>query len=78
MIPHDILTLYSAKMLEYGIAVLFLFLFIPFWRYVQGPAKAPALATATQPHPGRHGRRVVPDPGGPALPPRACVAHGRG
>jgi glycine cleavage system H protein len=47
MIPHDILTLYSAKMLEYGIAVLFLFLFIPFWRYVQGPAKAPALATAS-------------------------------
>lgn len=46
MIPHDILTLYSAKMLEYGIAVLFLVLFIPFWRYVQGPAKAPALAPA--------------------------------
>jgi glycine cleavage system H lipoate-binding protein len=46
MIPHDILTLYSAKMLEYGIAVLFLFLFIPFWRYVQGPAKAPAVAPA--------------------------------
>jgi len=46
MIPHDILTLYSAKMLEYGIAVLFLFLFIPFWRYVQGPAPAPALAPA--------------------------------
>jgi glycine cleavage system H lipoate-binding protein len=33
-------------MLEYGSAVLFHFLFIPFWRYVQGPAKAPALATA--------------------------------
>jgi glycine cleavage system H lipoate-binding protein len=47
MIPHDILTLYSAKMLEYGIAVLFLVLFIPFWRYVQGPAKAPAAAPAT-------------------------------
>src|SRR5512139_742253 len=46
MIPHDILTLYSAKMLEYGIAVMFLLLFIPFWRYVQGPAKAPALAAA--------------------------------
>jgi glycine cleavage system H lipoate-binding protein len=46
MIPHDILTMYSAKMLEYGIAVLFLLVFIPFWRYVQGPAKAPAPATA--------------------------------
>jgi glycine cleavage system H lipoate-binding protein len=46
MIPHDILTLYSAKMLEYGIAVLFLLLFVPFWRYVQGPAAATAPATA--------------------------------
>lgn len=46
MIPHDILTLYSAKMLEYGIAVLFLFLFIPFWSYVQGSAKAPEAAAA--------------------------------
>jgi glycine cleavage system H protein len=44
MIPHDILTLYSAKMLEYGIAVLFLVLFIPFWSYVQGPARAAAPA----------------------------------
>jgi glycine cleavage system H lipoate-binding protein len=46
MIPHDILTLYSAKMLEYGIAVLFLLAFIPFWKYVQGPSRNPALATA--------------------------------
>ena len=46
MIPHDILTLYSAKMLEYGIAILFLVLFIPFWRYVQSSAVAPAPATA--------------------------------
>jgi glycine cleavage system H lipoate-binding protein len=48
MIPHDILTLYSAKMLEYGIAVLFLVLFIPFWRYVQGPAPAAAPARVPQ------------------------------
>jgi len=46
MIPHDILTLYSAKMLEYGIAVLFLLLFIPFWKYVQGPSRVPAFATS--------------------------------
>jgi len=46
MIPHDILTLYSAKMIEYGIAVLFLLLFIPFWSYVQGPPRVPALADA--------------------------------
>jgi glycine cleavage system H protein len=46
MIPHDILTLYSAKMIEYGIAVLFLLLFIPFWNYVQGPTKGFVPATA--------------------------------
>ena len=46
MIPHDILTLYSAKMIEYGIAILFLVLFIPFWNYVQSSAVAPAPATA--------------------------------
>lgn len=51
MIPHDILTLYSAKMIEYGIAILFLLLFIPFWKYVQGPSTeaVPALARVRQP-----------------------------
>jgi glycine cleavage system H lipoate-binding protein len=51
MIPHDILTLYSAKMIEYGIAILFLLLFIPFWKYVQGPSAAvvPAHARVRQP-----------------------------
>lgn len=46
MIPHDILTLYTAKMVEYGIAVLFMLLFIPFWRFVQGPTRALAHATS--------------------------------
>jgi glycine cleavage system H protein len=51
MIPHDILTLYSAKMIEYGIAILFLLLFIPFWKYVQGPSAAvvPVVARVRQP-----------------------------
>ena len=46
MIPHDILSLYSAKMLEYGIAVVFLLLFVPFWQFVQGTAtvREPVLA----------------------------------
>ncbi len=52
MIPHDILTLYTAKMVEYGIAVLFLLLFIPFWRFVQGTsARVPATARAAAPVP---------------------------
>jgi len=49
MIPHDILTLYSAKMLEYGIAILFLLLFIPFWRFSQSTATALATARAAVP-----------------------------
>jgi glycine cleavage system H lipoate-binding protein len=46
MIPHDILTLYSAKMIEYGIAIVFLLLFIPFWKYVLGPSAAAVPAHA--------------------------------
>lgn len=40
MMPHDIITLYSAKAIEYLMAVGFLMLFIPFWRYVTGSAVA--------------------------------------
>jgi glycine cleavage system H lipoate-binding protein len=47
MIPHDILTLYDAKALEYVIALLFLALFVPFWQYVSGEAR-PALQPAAQ------------------------------
>ncbi len=36
MIPHDIFAMYSAKATEYLIAVTFLLLFIPFWRFVNG------------------------------------------
>jgi len=46
MIPHDILTLYTSTMFEYGIAVIFLVLFVPFWRFVQGSALATAPVTA--------------------------------
>lgn len=34
MFPHDLLTMSSAKAMEYLIAVAFLLLFIPFWRFV--------------------------------------------
>lgn len=46
MVPHDILTLYAIKPVEYLIAVAFLLLFIPFWRYVNGgvPTLQPAVA----------------------------------
>ena len=33
---YDLLSVYPAKLLEYGLGVGYLLLFIPFWRYVQG------------------------------------------
>ena len=45
MSHHDIFSMYSTKGLEYLIAVVFLFLFIPFWRFVNGAGAAePAVA----------------------------------
>ncbi len=46
---HDFLSIYPAKLLEYTLAIGYLLLFIPFWRYVQGGRKAatvPAVAHA--------------------------------
>ncbi len=46
---HDFLSNYSAKLLEYGLAIGYLLLFIPFWRYVQGGKREqPALARAAE------------------------------
>jgi glycine cleavage system H lipoate-binding protein len=42
---HDFFTLASSKAVEYGIAVTFLVLFVPFWRYVQGGTFATAPVT---------------------------------
>ena len=42
---HDFLSLYTAKLLEYSLAIFYLLLFIPFWKYVQGGRK-PAVARA--------------------------------
>ncbi len=36
---HDFLSGYSAKILEYVLAVTYLVLFVGFWRYVQGGKK---------------------------------------
>ena len=41
---YDLLSVYPAKLLEYGLAIGYLLLFIPFWRYVQGGRPAPARA----------------------------------
>ena len=46
---HDFLSIYSAKLLEYGLAIGYLLLFIPFWKYVQGGKKVGA-EKAAAPH----------------------------
>lgn len=46
---HEFLSTYTAKGFEYLLAIGYLFLFIPFWRYVQGGKRkeAPAHAAVT-------------------------------
>lgn len=43
---HGFLSVYVAKGAEYLLAIGYLLLFIPFWRFVQGGKPAPARATA--------------------------------
>jgi hypothetical protein len=48
------LSIYDAKLMEYGLAILYLLLFVPFWSYVQGArrtASRPARAAAPAPRP---------------------------
>jgi len=43
---HELLSPHATKALEYGIAIAYLILFIPFWRAMSAPAKARAKAPA--------------------------------
>jgi glycine cleavage system H lipoate-binding protein len=46
MIPHDLLTMYSAKAVEYMIAVTYLLLFMPFWSFVNKETALAPVAVA--------------------------------
>jgi glycine cleavage system H protein len=46
MMPHDFMTMHTAKTVEYLIAVSYLLLFIPFWRFVNGHPRLVAVAAA--------------------------------
>jgi glycine cleavage system H protein len=67
---HDFLSVYDAKMAEYLLAVSYLVLFVPFWRYVQS-ARVPATATvmaraetpAAKPAPARQAPAARPAAG---------------
>ncbi|HET8541415.1 MAG TPA: glycine cleavage system protein H [Anaeromyxobacter sp.] len=43
---HDFLSVYSAKNLEYLLAIAYLLLFVPFWRFLQGGKRATVEARA--------------------------------
>src|SRR5512139_2168875 len=54
---HEFLSIYSAKSFEYLLAIGYLALFIPFWRYVQGGRRQPeaaAVRVAAHARPARH------------------------
>jgi glycine cleavage system H lipoate-binding protein len=54
----DLLSIYPAKLMEYGLGVGYMLLFIPFWRYVQGGKKAPAAARVAAHAPAAREARV--------------------
>jgi glycine cleavage system H protein len=64
---YDLLSVYPAKLLEYGLGVGYLLLFIPFWRYVQGRA-VPAEATLRMSAPARAPARTAARPAGATAP----------
>jgi glycine cleavage system H protein len=62
---HGFLSLYSAKTLEYLLAISYLLLFIPFWRYVAGGRKeakqaAQAAHAAASPHAAASAQAAAP------------------
>jgi glycine cleavage system H lipoate-binding protein len=66
---HEFLSIYPAKLLEYGLAIAYLLLFIPFWSYVQGGKRKEAVMhTAAERRPAatarpvRHAGAVAPRP----------------
>jgi hypothetical protein len=48
MTGTEFLASYPAKLMEYALAIGYLVLFIPFWRYVHGARKARKPATRTE------------------------------
>lgn len=57
---HDFLSIYPAKLLEYTLAIAYLLLFIPFWRYVQGGRKLAKAAVGAGRLPARPPRSSGP------------------
>jgi glycine cleavage system H lipoate-binding protein len=72
----DFLSIYPAKLMEYGLAIGYLLLFIPFWRYVQGGRLAAAAAPARKaPEPRTASAEARRPAGATALRPTAGWFH---
>jgi len=50
---HDFLSIYPAKLMEYGLAIAYLLLFIPFWRFLQSGPRAAEARKAPEARPAR-------------------------
>jgi glycine cleavage system H lipoate-binding protein len=62
MTTHDFLAVYDAKVMEYLLAVSYLLLFVPMWRFVNGP-RAAEVAVGASAHaaaPARAAQAAVP------------------
>lgn len=71
---HDFLSIYPAKLLEYCLAIGYLLLFIPFWRYVQGGKRA-AVEARVAPTPQASAPAEARPAGATALRPTAGWFH---
>jgi glycine cleavage system H lipoate-binding protein len=56
---YDLLSIYPAKLMEYGLGVGYMLLFIPFWRYVQGGKPAEATMRVSAHAPAREKRAAA-------------------
>jgi glycine cleavage system H lipoate-binding protein len=67
--PHEFLSIYPAKLMEYGLAVAYLLMFIPFWRYVTSARRetAPALRAAAPARPAASAADALRPAGATAL-----------
>jgi len=74
MTGSEFLATYPAKLMEYALAVAYLLLFVPFWRYLQGGGRAAATEAARAPRPA-HAGAVATAPAGWFSVPEGVLLH---
>jgi len=74
MIGPEFLATYPAKLMEYTLAVFYLLLFVPFWRYLHGARRAEA-ETVVQPERPAHAGALALAPAGWFTAPDGVLLH---